>query len=279
MSELGQLLREKREQKGASLEDVEEVTRIRKKYIEALEGGDYGLLPAEIYVKGFLRNYAIYLGLDVEEVMALYRKELGEGVFPKRSLFKPKEIPLSPPSWLTPDLVIGFLVVVAIVAFGAWAAWEYLLPVIRFTPIPSPTPLPSPTISAVLPIPTPTPPPTPTNTPTSTPTPRIYRGVEVEMKIVERTWLKVIVDGEGVYEGILEAGEKRTWKGEESVFIRCGNAGGIDVTVNGKHLGLLGGRGEVVEVEWRAEEVMATPEETLTVTPTITATSTPSPGS
>jgi hypothetical protein len=171
--------------------------------------------------------------------------------------------------------VIGFLVVVAIVAFGAWAAWEYLLPVIQYTPIPSPTPLPSPTISAVLPIPTPTPPPTPTNTPTPTPTPRIYRGVEVEMNIIERTWLKVIVDGEDVYEGVLEAGEKRIWKGEESVFIRCGNAGGVEVTVNGEPLGPLGGRGEVVEVEWRAEgvEVPSTP-----VTPTITATPTPSVG-
>jgi len=68
MGDFGQSLKEAREQKGVSLEEVEEVTRIRQKFLQALEEGNYGALPAETYVKGFLRTYAMYLELDPEAV-------------------------------------------------------------------------------------------------------------------------------------------------------------------------------------------------------------------
>lgn len=295
MGELGELLKEARQQKGLSLEQVEEATRIRRKYLQALEEENFGVLPAEVYVKGFLRNYAQYLDLDVEEVMALYAEKAarGEGASPSPDIFRPMSIPVSRPSWLTPDLVIGALLIVALLGFGAWAAWRYLpplrqyLPLLLRTPTPpeptaTPMPSPSPTLSAALPLPTPTPPPTatptppPSPTPTLTPTPRAPAGVEVELRIVERAWLRVVVDGEVAFEGALEAGSRRTWRGRESVALRCGNAGGVRVTVNGEDLGLLGERGQVVEEEWLAEGVTptpATPE--VTATPTIGATATP----
>ena len=342
MGDLSQLLREAREQKGVSLEEVEEATRIRRKFLQALEEGDYGALLAETYVKGFLRTYVIYLELDPEEVIALYegRENEGKAALPQPGFFQPMDISMAAPSWLTPDLVIGALLIVVLFAFGCWATWHYLPPTIktqllfwrapatatpsptattsivlpRLTPTATPTLTPTtmPTASPTeIPTATPTPLPTatpvvvstftptsaptetiisaPTNTPTSaptststntntststpapTPTPRVSTGVEVELNIVEYAWLRVLVDGEEAFVGSLEADTTQVWSGQESVALRCGNAGGVEATVNGESLGLLGERGQVVDMEWFAEGITptpATPE--VIVTPTAT---------
>ena len=75
MGELGQLLRQTREEKGISLDQVAEDTRIRVSYLEALEQEDYDGLPTPGHVHGFLRNYALYLGLDLDEVQELHAGE------------------------------------------------------------------------------------------------------------------------------------------------------------------------------------------------------------
>ena len=114
---------------------------------------------------------------------------------------------------------------------------------------------------------------TPTAAPTRTPTPGVSAGVEVELNIVEYIWLRVLVDGDEVFTGSLEAGTTQTWRGRESVALRCGNAGSVEAAVNGESLGLLGERGQVVEIEWLAEGVTlmpAMPE--VAATPTITPT-------
>lgn len=69
IQELGALLRERREAMGASLAEVETATRIRQKYLAALESDEWDLLPGEVIGRGFLRNYATYLGLDPTEVI------------------------------------------------------------------------------------------------------------------------------------------------------------------------------------------------------------------
>ena len=58
-----------RERKGVDLYRAERDTKIRARYLGALERGDYKELPGAVYTKGFLRNYALYLGLDPEEVL------------------------------------------------------------------------------------------------------------------------------------------------------------------------------------------------------------------
>ncbi len=314
MGDLGQLLREAREQKGVSLEQVEEATRIRQKFLQALEEGNFGALPAETYVKGFLRTYATYLELDPEELMALYegRENEGKAALPQASFFQPMDISIAAPPWLTPDLVIGALLIVALLAFGSWAAWHYLPPTIKTqllswratatttpsptatapvvlpsatptmappatptevpiatpTEVPTATPTPLPTVAAAVEptststptsVPTSTPTGAPTSAPTDTPTPRASTGVEVELNIVEYSWLRVLVDGDEAFIGSLEAGATRTWRGRESVALRCGNAGGVEATVNGEPLGLLGERGQVVDIEWLAEGITPTP--------------------
>lgn len=77
-SPVGEQLRGARELKGVDLHRVERDTKIRIKYLEALEGGDFGDLPGEVYTRGFLRNYATYLGLDADDIVAEWRQEAGE---------------------------------------------------------------------------------------------------------------------------------------------------------------------------------------------------------
>ena len=67
-----------RERKGVDLYRAERDTKIRARYLAALERGDYRELPGAVYTKGFLRNYALYLGLDPDEVLLQWRRERGE---------------------------------------------------------------------------------------------------------------------------------------------------------------------------------------------------------
>jgi len=76
MSDLGALLRKAREQRGYTLDDIQDYTKIRKRYLEAIESGDYKILPGSFYVRAFVKTYAETVGLDAEEVLRLYQKEL-----------------------------------------------------------------------------------------------------------------------------------------------------------------------------------------------------------
>jgi cytoskeleton protein RodZ len=72
---LGEVLRAAREAKGVDLVRVERDTKIRERYLSALERSEYRELPGAVYTKGFLRNYGAYLGLDPEYLIDLYRLE------------------------------------------------------------------------------------------------------------------------------------------------------------------------------------------------------------
>ena len=75
---LPQRLSAARERKNVDLYRAERDTKIRARFLEALERGDWRTLPGAVYTKGFLRNYALYLGLDPEEVLRDWRRERGD---------------------------------------------------------------------------------------------------------------------------------------------------------------------------------------------------------
>jgi cytoskeletal protein RodZ len=79
-TKLGTVLRTAREARFIDLARVERDTKIRIRYLSALERGDYRDLPEPIYTRGFLRNYGLYLGLDPEYLIDLYRLESGTAV-------------------------------------------------------------------------------------------------------------------------------------------------------------------------------------------------------
>jgi cytoskeletal protein RodZ len=75
VEEIGRRLKKAREARGIALEVAEEETKIRRKYIEALEAGQEAVLPGDAYLKGFLRTYGNYLGLDGTALVEAYKQE------------------------------------------------------------------------------------------------------------------------------------------------------------------------------------------------------------
>lgn len=74
---LGEKLKKIREGAGVSLNEISKATKVRKVYLEKLEDGKFDELPPEVYVRGFLKSYAKYLGIELSDVMRLYEKEQG----------------------------------------------------------------------------------------------------------------------------------------------------------------------------------------------------------
>lgn len=78
MDELGHILREARETKGLTLTEAQEETRINSKYLAALENSEYAKIPTPVHVRGFLRNYARFLGLDSQPLLERYELNLSQ---------------------------------------------------------------------------------------------------------------------------------------------------------------------------------------------------------
>lgn len=94
MSELGQTLRTAREESGLSLDELQEMTKIRKHYLIAIEEGNYSALPGSFYARAFVKNYAEAVGLNAEEVLSYYKNELPSA--PQTSAAEPSASPQPP---------------------------------------------------------------------------------------------------------------------------------------------------------------------------------------
>ncbi len=116
-----------RERKGVDLFRAERDTKIRSRYLAALERGDYRELPGAVYTKGFLRNYAVYLGLDPEEVLRQWRRERGDQTPTEAVIIAPRTIVESPrPLQFSPSIVVAGLMTFAVVLFGVYLAFQLL---------------------------------------------------------------------------------------------------------------------------------------------------------
>ena len=116
-----------RERKGVDLYRAERDTKIRARYLAALERGDYKELPGAVYTRGFLRNYALYLGLDPEEVLLQWRTERGTPKEAPPVIVVPR--PIAPPRKgmsFSPSIVVAALLTVAVVAFGVYLGVQVL---------------------------------------------------------------------------------------------------------------------------------------------------------
>ena len=116
-----------RERKGVDLYRAERDTKIRARYLAALERGDYRELPGAVYTKGFLRNYALYLGLDPDEVLLQWRRERGDPREPQLVISVPRPI-AAPRRGLTfsPSLIVFALLVALVVVFMVWLGVQLL---------------------------------------------------------------------------------------------------------------------------------------------------------
>lgn len=119
----GKLLRETRLKKKRSLKAVVRETRIKEKFLKALEADDYASLPGLATALGFARNYARVLDLDQDLVRALLRRD-----FPQAGTkAKEKEMPIVPASFWTPRTTVFVAVAGAVLVLGAYLLRQYLL--------------------------------------------------------------------------------------------------------------------------------------------------------
>jgi cytoskeletal protein RodZ len=125
MRTVGQILKEERERKLYTLEEIEKATKIRKELLEALEAGQYVKLPPPTFVQGFIKNYGRFLKLDTEKLLAIFRREFSEGKHPPRIL-ETFSNPVDRKRFrLTPSRALGGVILILIMAFFVYLWFEY----------------------------------------------------------------------------------------------------------------------------------------------------------
>ncbi len=265
---VGQYLRQEREKRKVTLDSVAKVTRITKENLEALENDEFQAIPAPVFVRGFLRNYATYLGLDPKELVARYDSQT--------DLIKiPEDTEASKPSEGR-NPVFKYLVFLCILLAGV-AIIYYL----QESPVPSSPPPPSPMVTAAPSPPSPSAapgaPPSPPKTaaiaekaapggispakkeqppeklaaaatvPGEKETPPKGRHV-LKAVATEKTWMRILIDEQQVSDVLLQPKETFAWTARRQFKITVGNAGGIELFFDGISQGRLGKSGEVIHL-------------------------------
>jgi len=292
LEEIGSVLKTQREQLGFTIPNVEDQIFIPERYLTAIEKGNLEELPSTVQGKGMVKNYAQFLGLDPEPLLLSYAEVL------QRRLAKSREgIPnVKPPSplqvsikrflaspailWVGVVILIGGISIWAgTLIFGTGGSAEQATATI---PGVSDILLPTSTGTATLEAPIATLSEIevgitpsfegdgiPDENTEATPTPGITGNekVQVQLIILQRTWVRVIVDNILAFEGRLLPGSVKLFGGELSIEVLTGNAAGVEVIYNQRDLGTMGLYGEVIDRVFTAEGV-ATPTPTITLTPT-----------
>jgi cytoskeleton protein RodZ len=271
MSQLGDRLRVVRESQGIGLAQAAVETRILQRYLVALEDGDFQHLPGDVYARGFIRNYAAYLGLPAEELIELYRRERGMSepirVVPATSAPRIRGFAL-------PSFFGVFFVVLALIGLfylglsttnqigGSAQPQAVNVPTAAPTPPPLPTSPPDATslpevVTGATPAPTSaaltaggTSASTPTAAPTASDAP-IVGEVRIAGGENPGSWLSIRQDGTVVFAKTLGSGQSFPLRAQRSISIRAGNAGVVTVVVNGQELCCTdASSGEVRTVSW-----------------------------
>ena len=121
MRTAGNVLRDKRTQLGLTVEQVERATKIRKNVLRNIEASNWEALPSPTHVKGFIKNYGTYLGLNAGELLALFRREVDEKkTTTPRHVFRTH---LFRRFGLKPQLVVGTLVLLVIIRHRSDRNW------------------------------------------------------------------------------------------------------------------------------------------------------------
>jgi len=231
MDSLGKRLKKGREEKGISLEEVSKATKISKSVLRDLENDHYDALPPPVFIRGFIRSYSRYVGLNEKELLNLWEEILAKKRVdesqrkekPKKDFERKKLIPL-----LILFLILGFLVVYNLAAKKSLVeetpseAKKTIVPEISKTKE-----------KAIL---------------DETSQPLSYIPIKLGVNCISRTWIEVIIDNALPFEVTLFPGEEVSWEGKNRIELKIGNAGGIEITANGVPLKSFGKTGEVVRL-------------------------------
>lgn len=265
MSDLGQLLRKARTERNLSLDQVQETTKIRKRYLEAIEEGKYSILPGTFYVRAFIKQYSEAVGLDPDEVFRLYAHEIPSAdVEPSAEPVRMKRrrsvhTPERAGKWASALLMIAFPLLIAGVIYYYFyhnmGARGDVLPEDPITdsyaseqgggtegPAGAPSPEPTPT-----PTPTPTPPPDPDVEFAEKFTYSSHTVERFTVKHADSIKLEVKVSGPEAWIGVTHADSKSkylyqkgltngdSYAGEfaHPIYLNIGRANAVQLTVNG----------------------------------------------
>lgn len=271
MSELGQVLQRAREEKGISLDDIQRITKIQRRYLEAIERGHFHVLPGHFYARAFIKSYAEAVGLDPNHIMSHFQSDLPsqpptEQVERlRRRRVASANNPFQGGRWVTKTLLVLFIALIIGVIYIA---------VVNSNGGTMTQPMPGGTVTPGAEIVTPggggaTPPPSvQTPPPTGTPTPDVetpapdpvqetpqstitfesqqgsmytyaLQGAEkmtVHLKVKDdRSWFGVS-EGKGkkyVEEGELKKDQEKTIELGKSAYVRLGKPTVVELTVNG----------------------------------------------
>ena len=251
MKEIGDLLRRAREEKGLSIKDIQEVTKIRLRYLEAIDEGDFEVIPGEVYRKGFIVNYANAVGLDGQAILQKYNdlKAALEEKAREEQLLAEQEDNSSPKSSLN-NLNNDWLKGVYLGVAGALA----IVLLISFFLLPSLHKLKSEETAKPVTIEESNE--TPDYNQTLFPAP-----ITITAEFKQRVWVQVIADGEYIFmrDGrTFEPSEPvQVWTAQQEMEIKMGNPAGVELTFNGKKLGPLGPAGIVKTVKFKPDGMVA----------------------
>lgn len=288
--ELGPILRARREELGLTYGDITAQIRVKERYLEAIENEAWENLPPPAFVRGFIRSYARVLGLPEERLVALYRETAPQLSPPTTAM---ERSPAQRRARALPYL-IGILVLLVAAAgaylwFGLGWLKERQAPKAMFTQgeergIPStrqtghPPSAPAETVrkgtgddspSASDENPSeslPSPPAGAGSTaaperrepersvPHAGQVSESDQGLVLKATVRERTWVRVTIDNEKPKEYTLNPGSQPEWRAQKGFELLIGNAGGIDLELNGNKLGRPGRRGQVVKLRLPSTE-------------------------
>ena len=274
MPPIGDTLRRERLRRNLELPQIAQELKISSRFLQAIEEERFDKLPATVFAKNFVRQYALLLELDGEE-LALQAQRLLEArtVAPELPpAFKPDmpEIPLdnvkpwdasganrsSGSSWIT---AAALFVAAMLVCSGAYWWWERPHPQAVAQVVPPPAPkvveLPAPQPAAARPAdaaPASTSA-TQSETPVQTPAPQqvaapvtpaaesnAHAAVRVEITAIDAVWVRARVNGKYLFSATLQPHQTRNVDTDDAVELLLGNAGGASIALNGKPLSLVG---------------------------------------
>jgi cytoskeletal protein RodZ len=225
MSSFGETLKRERELRGVGLREIAEGTKISVRFLQALEEDRIDALPGGLFPRAFARQYALFLGLDPERVVADFAAAHGEDV--------PERRPVTSPQPRRRPLPLGHIFL------GVIAALAVALTLGRrgadAPPAPSPTPQAAPVVLAtdrVYPSPT-----------------RVAElsgdGLVLTVTAQAECWVEVRADGAMVVNRVLAQGESQTYEARGEIVLSVGNAGGLSIRINDRPALPLGRSGEV----------------------------------
>ena len=255
LAKIGEILRARRVERGLSPAQISDMLCLRKTLVEAIENGDWGPLPHEVYVRGFIRKYASILHA-YDEIAVLLETHVEEEK-PAEVMEKPvKSLKVKAPSWKLPRVRAAYLVVLAVMALGFFvydraekdkvvaSRTEVAQKVSEAATVQKETPAP-----AVRPVSG-----VSTVSETRNPEEKSSLSAMSEPKRLmitchERTWISAVIDGTEKKEFMLSPHEIIVLNAKERFDLLVGNAGGVKLILNGKDTEFSGKSGEVKRVD------------------------------